>query len=317
MILTVTANAALDRVIFIGRFQPTAVMRAGRVVDSVGGKGLDASVVLQTIGAPNCAISFMAGPTGQALTALLNRYGIQHDLVWVDGDTRVANVIVEKEFNRHSHIMTTGYCVTSDDCRRFMQKVRSYAPKADWMILAGSLPPGAPPDLFAKAIRIGKQHGVKCLIDSPGNPVKEALPYRPDIVKLNRDEFAGTFDIRANSVEDLVAPARELLTLHGIGNVIITLGGDGILAVTPQSAYLAKAPRQIAVNAAGAGDSVSAALAHQLSGGAGWEEALRQAAATSAAVVLTEGTADCRIEDIQRILPQVKVDLLSFPFAGK
>lgn len=310
MILTVNANAALDRVIFIDRIKPTTVMRASRVVDSVGGKGLDASVVLQTIGAPNLAISFMAGPTGQVLTSLLDRYGIPHDLVWVDGDTRVANVIVETEFNRHSHIMTTGYCVTPDDCRRFLEKVETHAPKAKWMILAGSLPAGAPPDLYAEAIRIGKKHGVRCLIDSPGDPAREAVRCQPDILKLNQEEFADTFNIRARFPDELVTLARGLMTRLGIENVVITAGSGGILAVTPQQAYLARAPRQVAVNAAGAGDSVSAVLAYRLMQGDDWPDALRQAAATSAAVVLTEGTADCRIEDIQRILPLVEVDVL-------
>jgi 1-phosphofructokinase family hexose kinase len=310
VILTVNANAALDRVIFIERFEPTTVMRASRVVDSVGGKGLDATVVLQTIGAPNIAISFMAGPTGQVLTDLMDDYGIHHDLVWVNGDTRIANVIVEKEFNRHSHIMTIGYSVNANDCRLLLQKVLSHAPGADWMILAGSLPGGASPNLFAKAIQIGKQYSVRCLIDSPGVPTRKALRYHPDIVKLNRDEFADTFDIQADSVEGLITPVRKLMTIHEIGNVVVTAGTQGILAVTSQKAYLAQAPQQIAVNAAGAGDSVSAVLAHQLSLGSSWEEALRLAAATSAAVVLTEGTADCRIEDIHRICPQVHVKTL-------
>jgi fructose-1-phosphate kinase PfkB-like protein len=112
MILTVTANAALDRVLFIDRFQPTSVMRVQQVVDSVGGKGLDASVVLQTLGAPNTAVSFMAGETGRTLEAILNRYGIHHDLVWVEGETRTANVLIETELHRHSHIITPGYSVT-------------------------------------------------------------------------------------------------------------------------------------------------------------------------------------------------------------
>lgn len=310
MILTINANAALDRVIFIDRFTPSTVMRASRVVDSVGGKGLDASVVLQTIGAPNTAISFMAGPTGQLLAALLDRYGIQHDLVWVEGDTRVANVIVEQDFNRHSHIMTIGYCVSPDDCQRFLKKVETHASNAKWMILAGSLPGGAPPDLYAEAIRIGKQHGVRCLIDSPGEPVRKAMRYHPDILKLNTEEFADTFGIRAGFPDELVACTRDLMAQHEIENVVITAGADGILAITPEKAYLAKAPRQTAVNAAGAGDSVSAVLAYRLSQGDGWDAALRLAAATSAAVVLTEGTADCRLEDIQSILPQVQVETL-------
>ena len=64
------------------------------------------------------------------------------------------------------------------------------------------------------------------------------------------------------------------------------------------------------VNAAGSGDAVSAALGLHLSQGEDWPEALRHAVAVSGAVVLTEGTAECRLEDVARLLPQAQVTRL-------
>ncbi|KPL74845.1 hypothetical protein ADN00_13485 [Ornatilinea apprima] len=308
MILTVTANAALDRVLFIDHFEPTSVMRAERMVDSVGGKGLDASVVLQVLGAPNIAVSFMAGNTGQALAAILDSYGIQHDLVWVHGDTRTANVLIEQDYHRLSHIMTVGYEVNEEEWREFLRKIEQHAPHADWVIMGGSLPKGCPDDLFGQVTHIAHQHGAKCLIDSPGKPMLAALPHKPDILKLNRSEFKATFGLEAAALKDLITPVRELMRVIGVDCVVITAGEDGILLVLPNTAYRAKAPQQVAVNAAGAGDSVSAALTHALTQQMSWEESLRLSAATSAAVVLTEGTADCRMEDIQRLYPLVSVE---------
>ena len=82
MILTITANSALDKVIFIEEFKPNTVMRTRRVVESVGGKGFDTSVVLQALGVDNLAIGLSAGETGQRLARLLECYGIRHDPVW-------------------------------------------------------------------------------------------------------------------------------------------------------------------------------------------------------------------------------------------
>jgi fructose-1-phosphate kinase PfkB-like protein len=277
MILTITANAALDRVLFIDRFQPTSVMRVKQVVDSVGGKGLDASVVLQTLGAPNTAISFIAGETGRALETILNRYGIHHDLVWVEGETRTSNVLVEIELHRHSHIITPGYRVTPVQCDLFLEKVAANLNGMDWMIIGGSLPSGAYPDLYRRVIEIGQQQGVKSLIDVPGQPVLEAIPCRPDILKMNRSEFASTFHLHCDNLLDLAFAA----------------------------------PAQQAVNAAGAGDAVSASLVNRLSQGDSWPAALQWAAATSAASVLTSGTADCHLDDIMRIYQRVEVKILA------
>jgi fructose-1-phosphate kinase PfkB-like protein len=77
--------------------------------------------------------------------------------------------------------------------------------------------------------------------------------------------------------------------------------------VTEEGSFLATSPPLEEVNAAGAGDGVSAALVWRLSLRDRWPEALRWAAATGAAVVLTEGTAECRPEDVQRIYANTAV----------
>ena len=120
-------------------------------------------------------------------------------------------------------------------------------------------------------------------------------------------EILGSFGVSPGSTEELARQARAVFEQHRPGSIIITCGKLGILAITPSGSYLARAPSQIVVNTAGAGDAVSAALAWQLSAGADWTTALQWAAAAGAAVVLTEGTADCRRSDIERIYPEVIV----------
>ena len=108
----------------------------------------------------------------------------------------------------------------------------------------------------------------------------------------------------------LCPPARAILRRYGLPALVITCAADGILAVLPEGSLWARTLPQDEINAAGAGDAVSAALVWRLSQGDGWDSALRWAAAASAAVVLTEATADCRWEDIQRIFASTTVDHL-------
>ena len=81
MILAINANAALDRVYFLDRLLPATHNRTQKSVLSVGGKGLDTAVVLQAIGAPCCAVSFIAGRNGQALAELLEQRRIRSELI--------------------------------------------------------------------------------------------------------------------------------------------------------------------------------------------------------------------------------------------
>ena len=315
MILTINTHAALDRVIFIERFEAGTVMRGSRSLDCVGGKGLDAAVVLSALGAPHLALSFIAGKTGELLVQALERYGVQHELLWVAGDTRTAHVIVETACHRHSHVMTPGYQVSEADCAEFLLRVAAYAPQAEWLILGGSLPPSAPPDFYAQVIEAGATGGARVLIDCPVEPLLRALAARPDIVKMNREEFSQTFGIDCPGLAELAGPGRALTQDYagggeGIANLVITGGAEGILALTEQGVFLASGPRLEAINAAGAGDAVSAGLAYRLALGDAWDEALRWAIAASAAVVLTEGTAECYLKDIQRIYPLAVVQRL-------
>jgi fructose-1-phosphate kinase PfkB-like protein len=154
---------------------------------------------------------------------------------------------------------------------------------------------------------LAHEAGTPILIDSSGPPVFEAMPVQPTILKMNKEEFDHSFGIQATSVDELMVKAQTVRERERLPALVITCGAEGIVALTPQGSYWAAAPPQQAVNAAGAGDGASAALAWRLSQGDNWPEALRWTAATGAAVVLTEGTADCHPADIERLREQTQV----------
>lgn len=286
-------------------------MRPDKMVESVGGKGFDASVVLQTLGAKNIALGFVAGQTGRQLAGLLDRYGITHDLTWVEGETRIAHVLVETRHHRHSHLIAAGLLVSPEAYQEFLERYRFHLGQAMWVIAGGSLAEGVPVASFRQLTEMAQAAGVFMLIDSFGPPLLEALATPPAILKMNQDEFAQSFNIaEVDTLDELIPQAQALRQREQLPALVLTCGAAGILACTAEASYLATAPPQQALNAAGAGDAVSATLVWQLSQGDNWPEALRWAAATGAAVVLTEGTADCHLADIERLMSETRVHLV-------
>jgi tagatose 6-phosphate kinase len=71
----------------------------------------------------------------------------------------------------------------------------------------------------------------------------------------------------------------------GAEAVVVSLGADGMLALTPDGELMAKPPRRMTGNPTGAGDAAVAALSAGLARGASWPERLREAVALSAAAV--------------------------------
>ena len=128
---------------------------------------------------------------------------------------------------------------------------------------------------------------------------------KPDVLKMNWKEFEWTFDAHSNSIEELILHAEQVYAQFPMEALVITCGAQGILAFTQTGFFHALPPSMQVVNAAGAGDAGSAALVWRLCQGEAWSEALRWAAAVSAAVVLTEGTADLNYTDVLKILPNI------------
>jgi fructose-1-phosphate kinase PfkB-like protein len=136
------------------------------------------------------------------------------------------------------------------------------------------------------------------------------LAQRPEVAKQSLAEFCATFAIQPQAVQalaDLQRQADRVRQDYHLPALIITRAERGILAATPDADYIAACPPQPVVNAAGAGDCVSAALAWRLGQSDPWPEALRWAAAAGAAGVLTSGTGELRIDDVLRFIPQTEV----------
>lgn len=307
MFLTVTANSAIDQVIFIDQFVPNTTMRTDRFTRSIGGKGMDIALVLKTLNAEVLAAGLVAGRAGEELERMLDAAGIPHALVRVQGETRTAHVIVETDHNRHSHITTGTLNANASDFVALRDRCGDYLKGGDWLLCAGSLPATAPIDYYKSLIALAAERGCSSLIDTSGAAMRAALRAKPTIVKLNRQEFAATFDLPDVTLAMMIDQARQVYREHKLNALVITCGSDGLLALTPSGELHAVAPPQIAVNAAGAGDAATAALAYRLNHGDSWDTALTWAAAAGAATVLTDGTAECHLSDVIRLQPAVNL----------
>lgn len=308
MILSVCPHTALDRVMFIDEWIPGTPMRTDKIVTSVGGKGLNSAVVLSHLGVETVAVGFFAGVIGQELLDVVESYGITVDPVWVNGTNRVAHVIAEQRKNIHSHVIAGKVQISEDQEIEFFEKYRFHLQTSDYVIIGGTIPPVLNQDFNARLVELAKQANVPVLVDAQNQAMIEVVKVKPDIVKMNWEEFEWTFDLKAQNINELKELAISFYQKNELKNLVLTLSKDGILSLTEEGIFFAKAPLQKPVNAAGAGDAVSSTLAWRFSQGDDWKSAMHWASAVSAASVLTERTGDVHSEDIERIFPLVIVE---------
>jgi len=80
----------------------------------------------------------------------------------------------------------------------------------------------------------------------------------PDLMKPNGEELASLTGGDADAIEAdpaTAAKAATVLVEQGVGAVLVTLGGNGAVLVTPEGAWHATPPPTTVVSTVGAGDS--------------------------------------------------------------
>ena len=88
----------------------------------------------------------------------------------------------------------------------------------------------------------------------------------------------------------------------------VSLGAEGSLAVSHEGIFRAEVPKIHAVNTVGCGDSMIAGFSVGIKEGLPLSEILRKASAISAAAAMREETGFFCMEDMEKLLPQIKIE---------
>ena len=159
-----------------------------------------------------------------------------------------------------------------------------------------------PMDTVLYAVKLARTLGKTVILDPA--PVPEHFPEElyqyVDIIKPNESELSrltGIADTQ-NHLEEAVQIVKD----HGVKNVLVTLGGDGVYLDTEnESPVHIPAKKVEVVDTTAAGDSFTAALAAMLLEGKTLKEAAEFANQVSAIVVTREGAQDS-IPTLQEVL---------------
>ena len=306
MILTVTANPALDYTLRVDEFELGQRARYRDPFFDAAGKGSNVSRMVRRLGEPTLALGFWAGATGDLLRGRLDEEGVPHDLVPVAGLTRVNITLLTGPEGSATHLHGRGLGVSSEDVRRLLERIAAHLPNARLLVVSGSLPPGMAPGAIGELVSLARRHSVRSIVDAEGEVLGVALSAKADFVKPNVGETADFLGWSLTGIPDGAAAARELVA-RGAGAAVLTMRGEGAVASTGGRAWYVQAPKEPVVRAIGAGDSFAAGLAVGLLRGSALPEALRLAAAAGTATALHPGTGLGSSEEVARLLERTVV----------
>lgn len=281
MIYTVTLNPALDYVMRLSApLELGETNRAEGEPLQCGGKGINVSLVLKELDVPSVALGFVAGDTGRQLTDMLEKQGLRQEMLpLTQGQTRIN---VKLKGSVETEINGAGPVISPQALAQLAQRL-DVLEKGDVLVLAGSVPSGVPQTVYRDLMEPLAARGVRFVVDTTGQALREALACRPLMIKPNRSELAQLCGRPLPTDADIVQAAAELQA-NGAQNVLVSLGGDGALLLDAEHrVFRAAAPGGKPVNSVGAGDSMVAGFLAAWCAGKGSAEALRLGSAAGGA----------------------------------
>lgn len=309
MLLTVTLNPCIDKMVRIPGFVYGGLNRIESVKIDPAGKGTNLSAVYAALGGDTICTGFNYIGNRDVIEDFLKKEGIKYDFVMVPGLVRTNTKVFDTEKKTVTELNEKGAAVDDDAIDALIEKITKLAEHADYIALGGSVPQGVNTDIYKLILESVNKLDIITILDADGELLREGLKAKPNILKPNEFELETYLGRKLNTPMEMAQGAMELIQ-KGAFIVAVTMGGDGAVIVTKEGAWYAL-PMDVDVKGtAGAGDSFLGGAITAHSKGLSPLEMLRWGVAAASDSVNREGTELCRADGFEAFKPNVEIQKL-------
>jgi len=306
-IVTVSLNPTIDVSSEAELVRPTHKTRTENEVFEPGGGGINVARVVQELGVDTVAICLAGGASGTLLDELLARGGLPHRIVHIEGNTRIALMVLERSTGLEYRFIPSGPHIAPAETEACLAAIREA--RFDCLVASGSVPAGCAPDILARIGAIAAEKGAPFILDSSGIGLTETIGRTPlRLIKPSLNEFQAFVGRKLGGPAEVGAAAMALVESGKAEIVAVTLGMDGAVVASREGVFRIKAPRVETRSAVGAGDSFVAGMTVALLEGRGVADAALLGTAAGAAAALNPGTGVCARDDILRLYEALRAD---------
>ena len=310
-LVCVSLNAAVDKIAAVDRLVPGEIHRPEVLSAVPGGKALNVARAAATLGMPVRAVAVLGGHAGAWMDAALHAREIATNVVRAAGETRTCLSVLDRAAGTLTEFYEPGLTLDAAGWAAVEAALRSELaddPSGSLVVLAGSLPPGAPEAGYARMATIAGEAGARSVVDADRAALAAALAARPWLVKVNAREAADAAGLAGAPGEGAVVEAARGLRARTGSVVLVTRGMEGAVLVDGTgAAWLVGGPPERGRYPVGSGDSLLAGLAVALAAGFPLPEAARRGVAVGAANALVPGQGELDPADADRMLPAISV----------
>ncbi len=308
MLLTVTCNPTIDRILDVPTLTVGEVHRTEGLNLMAAGKGLNVTRAALALGSDVLATAPLGGRSGHTLADLAQKEGLPAVWYWLKaGETRTC-ILLNHANNDTTVINEPGPTVSIADWTGFATHVETLAQKAEALAFAGSLPLGVSAEAFSELARSLATRRV-VYVDTSREALAAILANPQGVcIKVNRTELTIGLNLKLadQTITPLLKAGAKLLD-RGAAQVVITLGRHGAVAITPSGVWQLIPPPVQVVSTVGSGDAMLAGLAIARLEGQPFKAALAFGVACGTVNTLSSLPGDVDRTQVEDLVSQVEV----------
>jgi len=310
-VVTVTLNPAIDITLMADSLEADIANRVMGEMRQGGGKGINVSRVVDSFGVETVCICLVGNNNAREFAEYLKEAKLKYDFVEVGGAVR-ENLMIRCG-DRSIKLNRKGPSVSGETISSMTALIKRHIREGDIVVFGGSLPENMPVNDYVDMIVAVKNCGVFVVVDSDCLSAEDYRRISPWLMKPNIHELknivsmADDSPLVADELSEYAEKAAKLLCESGVENVLVSLGGNGVVYVGGTESVRARVPQVEVKSTVGAGDSTVAGFIAGFLLGYTPEERIRLAAACGTATVMLEGTMLTDKKAALEILYRVKV----------
>ncbi len=308
-IVTLTMNPAIDKSAVVESVVGERKLRCKAPAYQPGGGGINVSRAIRKLAgesAPPAVALYPSGSAaGQMLQTLLDREGIEHHPVPVEGWTRENLTVREELSGQQFRFGMPGPRLKEAEWQECLNELEKMKPRPDYIVASGSLPAGVPDDFYARVAAVAAELGSKLVVDASGEALRLAAGHGLYLLAPNLREFGELVQDEVKDDSDMEQLATQVVEAGQTEVLVVSLGAGGALLVSREGCERVRAPTVSIQSKVGAGDSMIAGIVLALERGESLRRAVRFGVAAGSAAVMTPGTELCRGEDTERLYAQL------------
>jgi 6-phosphofructokinase 2 len=185
-IVTLTVNPAVDMAAEAAGVRPVHKIRTFGEHCDPGGGGINVARVIHELGGDTVALLAAGGVTGRFVEEMLSQAGVPSSRVPIRASTRISLTVRDQANGAEYRFVPQGPQLNAAECASILDALGAI--EADWLVASGSLPPGVPPEFYARVAQLAARSGVKFALDTSGSALKASLSHGIGVLKPSLSE---------------------------------------------------------------------------------------------------------------------------------